>query len=81
MIRRLIILLLIVGCVFADTKVYNNDFLMYKRTKTLNKVEYIGIEEFKGKPVVKILIQSSILGNQCTFISCDKITELKNYNG
>ena len=81
MLRRLIILLLIVGCVFGDTKVYNNDFLMFKRTKTLNKVEYIGIEEFKGKPVVKILIQSSTLGNQYTFISCDKIIELKNYNG
>ena len=81
MIRRLIILLLIVGCVFGDTIVYNNDFLMFKRTKTLNKVEYIGIEEFKGKPVVKILIQSSLLGNQYTFISCDKIIELKNYNG
>ena len=79
--KLLLIALLIVGCVFGDTKVYNNDFLMFKRTKTLNKVEYIGIEEFKGKPVVKILIQSSTLGNQYTFISCDKIIELKNYNG
>ena len=81
MTRRLIILLLIVGCGFGDTIVYNNDFLIFKRTKTLNKVDYIGIEEFKGKPVVKILIQSGILGNQYTFISCDKIIELKNYNG
>jgi len=36
MIRRLIILLLIVGCVFADTVVYNNDILML----SINKIFY-----------------------------------------
>ena len=81
MIRRLIILLLIVNCVFGDTKVYNNDFLMFKRTKTLYKVEYVGIDEFKGKPVVKILKASGVFGNQYSFISCDKIIELKSYDG
>ena len=75
------LLLCIVGCVFADSVIYKDNILMFKRTITLNKVEYIGIEEFKGKPVVKILIQSGRPENEYTFISCDKIIELKNYNG
>ena len=79
--KLLIIALLIVGCVFGDTIVYNNDILMFKRTKTLYKVEYVGIEEFKGKPVVKILKASGIFGSQYSFISCDKIIELKSYDG
>ena len=75
------LLLCIVGCVFADSVIYKDNILMFKRTITLNKVDYIGIEEFKGKPVVKILIQSGRPENEYTFISCDKIIELKNYNG
>ena len=81
--KKLILLsvLLIAGCVFGDTIVYNNDILMFKRTKTLYKVEYVGIDEFKGKPVVKILKASGVFGNQYSFISCDKIIELKSYDG
>ena len=69
MIRRLIILLLIVGCVFADTIKYQNlmgDILI------INNVEYAGIE---GDMVYYIL------NNEKSQIYCPRILEITDVGG
>ena len=76
-----LILILMVGSLFADTVVYNNDILMFKRTKTLSDVRIIGIESFKDKPIVKICISSTILGDKYKWIPCHKILKLNDHNG
>ena len=69
------------GSLFGDTVVYRNDVLMFKRTKTLSDVSYVGVESLLGKPNIKILIFSNILGEKHTWIPCDKILELNDDNG
>ena len=81
MIRRLIILLLIVGSLFADTVVYNDDILMFKRTKTLSDVSFVDVVPINGKRGVKMLVSSTILGEKHTWIPCDKILELNDDYG
>ena len=76
-----LIFILIVGSLYGDTVVYRNDVLMFKRTKTLSDVSYVGVESLLGKPNIKILIFSNILGEKHTWIPCDKILELNNDNG
>ena len=69
MIRRLIILLLIVGCVFADTIKYQNlmgDILI------INNVEYAGIE---GDMVYYIL------NNEKSQIYCPRILAITDVGG
>ena len=79
--KLLIIALLIVGCVFGDTVVYNNDILMFKRTRTLSDVRIVSIESFKGEPIVKIFISSTFLGDKYKWIPCHKILKLNDRNG
>ena len=69
------------GSLFADTVVYRNDVLMFKRTKTLSDVSFVDVVPIAGEPNVKILISSNILGEKHTLISCDKILELNDDNG
>ena len=76
-----LILILMFGGLFGDTVVYNNDVLMFKRTKTLSDISYVGVETLSGKPNIKILISSNILGEKHTWIPCDKILELNDDNG
>ena len=70
-----------VGSLFGDTVVYNDDILMFKRTKTLSDVSFVDVVPIDGKPNVKILISSNILGEKHTWIPCDKILELNDDNG
>ena len=81
--KKLILLsiLLIVGCVFGDTIVYNDDILMFKRSKTLSNVKLVGIESFEDKPIVKILISSTLAGDKHVWIPCHKILKLNDRNG
>ena len=76
-----LIFILMVGSLFADTVVYNNDILMFKRTKTLSDVRIIGIESFKDRPIVKIFISSTFLGDKYKWIPCHKILKLNDRNG
>jgi len=76
-----LILILMLCSLFADTVVYNNDILMFKRTKTLSDVRIIGIESFKDKTIVKILISSTFLGDKHKWIPCHKILKLNDRNG
>jgi len=76
-----LILILMVGSLFGDTVVYNNDILMFKRTKTLSDVSFVEVLPVDGKPNIKILISSNILGEKHTWIPCDKILELNDDNG
>ena len=76
-----LILILMVGSLFADTVVYNNDILMFKRTRTLSDVRIVSIESFKGEPIVKIFISSTFLGDKYKWIPCHKILKLNDRNG
>jgi len=70
-----------VGSLFGDTVVYRNDILMFKRTKILSDVSFVEVVPVDGKPYIKILISSNILGEKHTWIPCDKILELNDDNG
>ena len=69
MIRRLIILLLIVGCVFGDTIKYQN---LMGDIFIINNVEYVGIE---GDMVYYTL------NNEKNHIYCPRILEITDVNG
>ena len=81
--KKLILLsiILIVQCVFGDIVVYNNDILMFKRTKILSDVRFVGIESFNDKPIVKIFISSTFFGDKYKWIPCHKILKLNDRNG
>ena len=70
-----------VGSLFADTVIYNDDILMFKRTKTLSDVRIISIESFRDSPVVKIVISSTLAGDKHVWIPCHKILKLNDSNG
>ena len=76
-----LIFILLVGSLFGDTVVYNNDILMFKRTRTLSDVRIVSIESFKDKPIVKIFISSTFLGDKYKWIPCHKILKLNDRNG
>ena len=76
-----LIILLFATSLFGDTVVYRNDVLMFKRTKTLSDVSFVEVVPVDGKPNIKILISSNILGEKHTWIPCDKILELNDDNG
>ena len=78
--KKLIIILML-GSLFGDTVVYNDDILMFKRTKTLSDVSFVEVVPVDGKPYIKILISSNILGEKHTWIPCDNILELNDDNG
>ena len=76
-----LLLILIVGCVFGDTVVYNNDILMFKRTKTLSDVRIVDSETLNEEPLFKILVSSTLVGNKHVWIPCHKILKLNDSNG
>jgi hypothetical protein len=73
MIRRLIILLLIVGCVFGDTIVYERALLGFKEEATILKATIIKIENGE-----LWYTQKSLLGGKQGTIPCEKIVQLIN---
>ena len=72
MIRRLIILLLIVGCVFGDTIKYK----IGDKNKTLKRVEYIGVTE-DGIVYGKSWL---FLGNTYHYIKCQDVYQILDKN-
>jgi len=76
MIRRLIILLLIVGCVFADTITYRN----WKfETTTLTDIEYVGVDS--GYLHYKFNKQKQLFKWEQTYCICLWVLELLDDNG
>jgi len=76
MIRRLIILLLIVGCVFADTIVYKRLLIGEWEDETLKKVTVDKIED--GSVWYS---QKQLFSTTTETISCNKIIQILNSNG
>ena len=72
MIRRLIILLLIVGCVFGDTIKYK----IGDKNKTLKRVEYIGVTE-DGIVYGKSWL---FFGNTYHYINCNNVYQILDRN-
>ena len=76
MIRRLIILLLIVGCVFGETIVYERALLGFKEEATILKATIIKIEN--GELWYE---QELFFGKNIDTIPCEKIIQLISSDG
>ena len=76
-----LIILLIIGCGFADTVEYRDEILFIKRIKKIDDVKIIKIKKFRNKPYIGFHIRETALGNKTKWISCKDIISITNKNG